>query len=164
MLTGGDEDTRKHDEIHESVHVCSAPGGKTKITAFCGGRDWLNEGFTEFFTITICDTLGVPKAPAYVPHVAFVRRLVTGCGLARIHKAYMKNQGLDEIIQHLAAKWLRMRATMTTSAAAHGNPYNMTRAIAPDDRAKCIETVKTSLKDKDSITGKHDWIWNHLLT
>jgi hypothetical protein len=52
-----------HDEVHETVHLMSAPGGATKIMADYGEQ--LNEAFTEFFTKQMCAKLGVKDAVAY---------------------------------------------------------------------------------------------------
>lgn len=95
----------EHDEVHESVHLMSAPGGKTKIMAEYGEQ--LNEGFTEYFTKQMCARLGVPDATAYPEHVAFMQRLEPVVGHDMLYTAYMKNGGMDPIIEALTDKWLQ---------------------------------------------------------
>jgi len=97
-----------HDEIHETVHLVSAPGGKTVILSKFS--ELLNEGFTEFFTIKYCAELEVEVAPAYPEEVSFVTKLAKAVGLPMLHSAYIQNRGLDAIISSLADRWGKARA------------------------------------------------------
>jgi hypothetical protein len=92
-----------HDIVHETVHVCSAPGGLTKILQQFG--EPLNEGFTEYFTKEFCSMLGVADAPAYPNEVAFVRKLADQFGVASLHQAYLQDGGMDDLIGKITDKW-----------------------------------------------------------
>ena len=93
-----------HDEVHETVHLMSAPGGATQIMAKYGEQ--LNEALTEFFTKEMCARLNVPDAVAYPEHVAFMNKLAPVVGYHMLYTAYMKNGGFDPVINTLTDIWI----------------------------------------------------------
>lgn len=95
-----------HDLLHETVHVCSAPAGMTKIRREYG--DALNEAFTEFFAERYCRLLKIPGAEAYPRQLAFGKALAEAVGVSEMYDAYMKDQGLDRIITRLVERWKRV--------------------------------------------------------
>ncbi|MEZ4453736.1 MAG: DUF4157 domain-containing protein [Nannocystaceae bacterium] len=98
-------DAELHDLVHETVHLCSAPAGKTKIRRAYG--DEVNEVFTEFFAARYCDLLDVPAAVAYPRQLAFGEALAAAVGIPAMYDAYMKDQGLDAILTKLVEIWKR---------------------------------------------------------
>jgi hypothetical protein len=119
-----------HDIVHETVHVCSAPGGRTKILTDFG--EPLNEGFTEYFTKEFCSKLSVADAVAYPAEVAFIQKLAAKVGNAPLHTAYMQNAGMAALIDQIATIW-------ESNAGKGGFKPNK-------DHAKNITTVTNKLK------------------
>jgi Domain of unknown function (DUF4157) len=119
-----------HDIVHETVHVCSAPGGVTKILTEFG--EPLNEGFTEYFTKEFCSKLGVADAVAYPSEVAFIQKLAAKVGNAPLHTAYLQNAGMAALIDQIATIW-------ESNAGKGGFKPNK-------DHAKNITTVTNKLK------------------
>ena len=150
--------TGDHDEVHETVHLMSAPGGATKILSEQGEQ--CNEGFTEYFAKQMCAKLGVADANAYADHVAFVRKLVPIVGFQSVYAAYMKNGGLDPIIDKLTDIWIgknvALMATMKTKA--HAPPK--TKGTTVVDRTLARENMNNRFKNNFPPTGAMLNFWN----
>lgn len=128
-----------HDEIHETVHVCSAPGGTTRIHTDFG--ESLNEGFTEYFTKRMCDELGVADAEKYPSEYTFAMRLAKAVGHPAMHRAYLGDGGLDEIVVLLAERWAALAASTAWSARSFNDAYPL-----PESEAATRDEVATKLR------------------
>lgn len=144
---------RPHDEIHETVHVTSAPGGTTKIKTEFG--DPLNEGFTEMYTKDICLKLKVKIAPAYPNEVAFMLKLQRAVGHGLLFDAYMKNAGMDKIISALADRWAQRSEGFGSDEATRD-------FVAPGDAQQWAVALADRLKNGNFI-GTAAPFWSALL-
>lgn len=133
-----------HDIVHETVHVCSAPGGKTQILAEFG--ESLNEGFTEYFTKQFCAKLGVADAEAYPNQVAFITQLANAVGVAPLHTAYLQNAGMDALINQIATLW---------ETKAQTNKKLLPQPNAKDHGKNC-DNVRSKFKNFDP--GNAPWM------
>lgn len=144
-------DERPHDEIHETVHVASAPGGVTSIKTHFG--DPLNEGFTEMYTKDICLKKKVRIAPAYPNEVRFVMKLQRKVGAPMLFDAYMKNQGMGAILAALSEQWAGRSEQMSAKDPDFAAP-----AEAGEREALLAERLKDG-----NFTGASEPFWNALL-
>jgi len=147
----------EHDKVHESVHVMSAPGGRTRIIADYGEQ--LNEGFTEYFAIQMCQKLNVPVVPAYPDEVAFVRKLAANYGASKVYAAYLKNGGFAPILTDLIATWKEKDATLTANKSTQRFAVPKIQGSTNFDEGQAIGKMNNFLK---ALTS-NSTLWNILL-
>jgi len=147
----GNTPQHAHDEVHETVHLMSAPGGATQIMAKYGEQ--LNEGLTEFFTKQMCARLNVPDAVAYPEHVAFMNKLAPVVGYNMLYTAYMKNGGFDPVINKLTDIWISKNDTLPTPQ----KPPNTKGVISRD---KVVEAMDKKFLNNFPPTGPALRFWN----
>ncbi|MGH8797792.1 MAG: hypothetical protein ACREXI_12105 [Caldimonas sp.] len=140
-----------HDEVHETVHLMSAPGGATQIMAKYGEQ--LNEALTEFFTKQMCAKLNVPDAVAYPEHVAFMNKLAPVVGYGMLYSAYMKNGGFDPVINKLTDIWIGKSDALPTPQ----KPPNTKGVISRD---KVFEAMDKKFLNNFPPAGPALKFWN----
>ncbi len=140
-----------HDEVHETVHLMSAPGGATQIMGKYGEQ--LNEACTEYFTKQMCAKLNVPDAVAYPEHVDFMKKLAPVVGYNLIYTAYMKNGGFDPVISKLTDIWVGKMEDLPTPQ----KPPNVKGVV---NRDKALEAMDKKFLNNFPPSGPAMKFWN----
>lgn len=143
-----------HDQVHETVHLMSAPGRLTKILNKYGEQ--LNEGFTEYFTKEMCKKLKVEDAVSYPDHVAFITRVVGKLGYAAAYRAYMQDGGMDEIVAGLVKLWFANEAKI--KVPAH-KPWKKTNVLFTQEEA--VLAMKKKISTAFPPVGPALNFWNN---
>jgi hypothetical protein len=80
----------KFDELHEFIHICSAPGGESPLMQF---KLQMNEGAINYFSELTASLVGIPVVERYPSETALVRKLVAlvgSDGPAKLYAATFK--------------------------------------------------------------------------
>jgi hypothetical protein len=121
-----------HDKVHESIHLLSADGGKTQIMNKYGTN--LNEAFTEYFTLEACRAGGVAPFDAYTKEKTWGFPLFRLVGRDMAHRAYMDDDGMGEILEFVARRWMELTEVgETTRRMVPDAPAELQAAIAKVD-------------------------------
>lgn len=76
---------QKYDEVHELIHICSAPGGESVMHAW---KLNVNEGAINFFAEKVAAKLGVAVVDRYIAGTRLVKKLVELAGPSGPQKLY----------------------------------------------------------------------------
>lgn len=137
-LKGGDP----FDELHELIHICSAPGGLSNLQKTCNS---LNEGAINVFSEEVAKVKGVKVIPRYPNETLFARDL---------QKLLDTGLGAGSGLKYLFPLTFKTGGDTKVFFEAIGKAYKAMLAKKKEDKAKKLNFVQNGLLEKtDAVVG-----------
>merc|ERR550532_1251150 len=94
----------EHDGIHEIIHLLN---GGTQSMFLQQTNNFLNEGFTEYYTKELVSRLRAPDTQAYADEFKFVVRIEKVVGKQVLMDAFWNKRDSDVIVTEIAKRWMK---------------------------------------------------------